>query len=161
MSERKRPLSVLVPGRVGRKPGVYSADLTLRHVQVFFMLWNSNSVSDVARKLGVTQPAISAALASLENLCGFELFHRKPGAGMHPTLAAVRLYPYVDRAFRALNDLAAEVEVSRVNPNHGKPWRHINVLLEEGDYRSKHYERLAQKAEALRDDSRDDAESKS
>jgi Bacterial regulatory helix-turn-helix protein, lysR family len=107
------------------------SDLTMRHVQVFFLMWhNAGSFTEAAKWIGVTQPAISAALKSLEEMCGYELFHRGRGSVGVPTQAAIRLYPWFDRAFRALNDLCIEIETARINPEYGMPFRKFKVALE-------------------------------
>ncbi|MEO0624480.1 MAG: LysR family transcriptional regulator [Pseudomonadota bacterium] len=53
--------------------------LKLRHLEVFNALMEAGSVSHAAERLGVTQPAVSVALATLERELGFRLFHRSRG----------------------------------------------------------------------------------
>lgn len=127
----KKRLDVLQQG-TGAK-----VDLKMRHVVVFNLLWhNSGNFGDAAKWVGITQPAVSACLTSLEELCGFELFHRGGPRHAVPTTAAMRLFPHFDRAFRALNDLAIAIEQARPNPEYGAPFRTFRTLLEPADMRS-------------------------
>lgn len=149
----KKALSVLQQTR-GSK-----VDLTLRHVQVFFLLWhNAGRFKDVANWVGITQPAISASLSSLENICGFELFFRGRGRHVTPNNTALRLYPYFDRAFRAMNDLAVEIERARINPQFGVPFRKFRALLEPMDFEHTSADELAK--EIAKGTAREDTEKK-
>jgi len=65
-------------------------DVDLNLLAVFNQLLVERRVSKVAENLGLTQPAISNALARLRKLLGDELFLRTPG-GMEPTPFADQL----------------------------------------------------------------------
>ena len=65
-------------------------DIDLNLLAVFNQLLVERRVSKVAENLGLTQPAISNALARLRKLLGDELFLRTPG-GMEPTPFADQL----------------------------------------------------------------------
>jgi DNA-binding transcriptional LysR family regulator len=65
-------------------------DIDLNLLLVFDRLLVERRVSKVAENLGLTQPAISNALARLRKLLGDELFLRTPG-GMEPTPFAEQL----------------------------------------------------------------------
>lgn len=52
-------------------------NLTFRQLQTFIEVMRAGSVSEAGRTLGRTQPAISAAIASLEEEIGFKLFERE------------------------------------------------------------------------------------
>lgn len=54
-------------------------NLSFRHLQTFREVMRANSVSEAARSLGRTQPAVSAMIASLETELGFRLFERDRG----------------------------------------------------------------------------------
>ncbi|HDG1666887.1 TPA: LysR family transcriptional regulator [Kluyvera ascorbata] len=73
-----------------------------RRLEIFIQLYHINHSQTVANQLGVTQPAISAALKILEKGAGSPLFRRTP-EGVRPTTAADTLYPNISRA---LNELA-------------------------------------------------------
>ena len=65
-------------------------DIDLNLLVVFKQLLVERRVSKVADNLGLTQPAISNALARLRTLLGDELFLRTP-SGMEPTPYAEQL----------------------------------------------------------------------
>ncbi|MFT3990228.1 MAG: LysR family transcriptional regulator [Luteolibacter sp.] len=50
----------------------------IREIQIFLALVDSRSFSGAAKQLGITQPAVSAQIAKLEQIIGFPLFHRSP-----------------------------------------------------------------------------------
>jgi len=50
--------------------------MTLRELQIFYELSNMAHVGDVAKKLGITQSAVSLAIKSLENKMGEKLYDR-------------------------------------------------------------------------------------
>lgn len=53
--------------------------LKLRHLEVFHAVMEEGSVSKAADRLHLTQPAISIALTRLEDMLGYQLFHRAKG----------------------------------------------------------------------------------
>src|SRR5205809_4560759 len=65
-------------------------DIDLNLLVMFDQLLVERRVSRVAENLGITQPAVSNALARLRKLLGDELFPRTP-AGMEPTPFADQL----------------------------------------------------------------------
>jgi len=82
-------------------------DLNL--VRVFVAVYESRSLTAAARRLFVTQPAVSQALGRLRRQCDDALFERE-GSGMRPTPLAVALYPefrdavaLIDRALDAVH----------------------------------------------------------
>lgn len=81
-----------------------------RRLEIFLHLYKMNHTRAVAEKLGITQPAVSAALKVLENGAGMALFRRTPG-GVKPTTAADIIYPNISRACNELahirDDIAA------------------------------------------------------
>lgn len=81
-----------------------------RRLQIFLQLYHANHTQIVAAHLGVTQPAISAAMKTLEKGSELPLFHRTP-EGMRPTAAAALIYPNISRSLNELEhiwqDLAA------------------------------------------------------
>jgi len=54
---------------------------TIRQVEAFLALCSSGSFSEAARHLGVSQPALSRLIRSLEQQLGFKLLERRPGYG--------------------------------------------------------------------------------
>lgn len=78
-------------------------DVDLNLLIVFHQLFTEKSVSAVAAQLGLTQPAVSNALARLRRLMGDELFLRT-ARGMEPTPYAIELSAPVAHALGALHD---------------------------------------------------------
>lgn len=84
--------------------------LNTRRLEVFVRLCAARHMHTVAADIGLTQPAISAALKVLENGVGQPLFERR-ARGLLPTRAAQdMLYP-VRRALNALRHMDAELAV--------------------------------------------------
>jgi LysR family transcriptional activator of mexEF-oprN operon len=76
------------------------ADLTeldLNLLKVFEALHEERSASRAALRLGLTQSAVSAALARLRQVYGDPLF-RRTGRGLAPTLLAEQLHPVLAEA---------------------------------------------------------------
>ncbi|MBT6093433.1 MAG: LysR family transcriptional regulator [Rhodospirillaceae bacterium] len=57
--------------------------MNLWHLEVFREVMLTHSVTQAARNLGRTQPAVSASIAGLENDIGYGLFERR-GGRLHP-----------------------------------------------------------------------------
>ncbi len=68
----------------------HSMDLNL--IRVFVAVYETRSLTTAARRLYVTQPAVSQALARLRRDLGDQLF-RRVGRAMEPTPLAVELFP--------------------------------------------------------------------
>ncbi|MEV6982130.1 LysR family transcriptional regulator [Sphaerisporangium sp. NPDC051017] len=68
---------------------------------------HARSFSAAARAHGITQPALSNAVARLEERLGVRLFERST-RGVTLTAEAVRLIPLVDTALSALDAITAE-----------------------------------------------------
>ncbi|MFQ6552689.1 LysR family transcriptional regulator [Aestuariibius insulae] len=87
-------------------------NISIRQLQTFVEVMRSESLSQAARNLGRTQPAISAMISSLEEEVGFTLFERvrkrlipKPEA--HYFLAeAETILDRITRSTRTLQDIA-------------------------------------------------------
>ena len=76
--------------------------LTLRHLQLLMQLDETRHVGRVATALHVSQPAISKALAEIEDGIGVALFERTP-RGLVPTAHGTRLVRF---AYSVFNDIA-------------------------------------------------------
>lgn len=100
-------------------------------IETFQAVVEHRSVTAAARSLGVSQPAVSAALARLEKAVGFPLF-RKDGRHIAPTSEALLLHDEAARAlagFAQLEDVAAGISAGRrgtltiaSNPSPGIAW---------------------------------------
>ncbi|WP_226570850.1 LysR substrate-binding domain-containing protein [Mangrovibacter yixingensis] len=82
----------------------------LRRLQIFLALYRLHHTQSVANSLGISQPAVSAALKVLEKGAGVTLFQRTP-KGMMPTAAGREMAPFISRSLNELRhipeDLAA------------------------------------------------------
>jgi len=67
--------------------------ITLTQLTAFLAVMRGGSVTAAADELVVTQPSVSAAIASLARELGCELFERD-GRGIRPTAAGVAFEPY-------------------------------------------------------------------
>lgn len=76
-------------------------NINLRHLRAFCSVVAQGSVSAAAKQVFLSQPAITQAIARLEQVYDLRLFDRSR-AGMHPTDAALRLAERAQRAFELL-----------------------------------------------------------
>lgn len=74
--------------------------MDLRLIEMFQAVMRYRSVTEAARSLGVSQPAVSAALGRLEKEVGFALFRRE-GRNITPTPEALLLDEEAVRRWRA------------------------------------------------------------
>ena len=72
--------------------------INLRHIEVFYAIMRAGSVTEAARILNVTQPAVSVALKQLESRLKMKLFDRA-GGRLQPTPEAKALLPDVAEIF--------------------------------------------------------------
>ena len=89
--------------------------MNLRHIEVFYAIMQSGSVTGAAHLLNVTQPAISNVLRHAEQQLGIKLFERIAGR-LQPTPEAYDLYPDVQEIFGridTLNRLVQEMQGGR------------------------------------------------
>lgn len=94
------PLSSVARSDV-RAPQVTIRNLDLRLLLIFDAVLTGGSVTQAARRLGMSQPAVSTALARLRHILKDELFTREPG-GMRPTPRALDLAVPINEALRQL-----------------------------------------------------------
>lgn len=81
-------------------------DLNLLHI--FRSVMEERNVSRAAKRLSMTQPAVSNALNRLRDLLKDELFTRVVG-GVKPTQRALDLWPSVQEALDALNSSVQQI----------------------------------------------------
>jgi LysR family transcriptional regulator, low CO2-responsive transcriptional regulator len=79
-----------------------SMAITLTQLTAFLAVMRGGSVTAAADELIVTQPSVSAAIASLGRELGCELFERD-GRGIRPTAAGVVFEPYAADVIGLLN----------------------------------------------------------
>jgi DNA-binding transcriptional LysR family regulator len=86
--------------------------LDLNLLRVFDEVMTERSLTRAARKLSITQPAVSNALQRLRDALGDELIKRS-GQAMAPTPRALALWPAVRESLRQLQDV--------ISPSHFVP----------------------------------------
>jgi DNA-binding transcriptional LysR family regulator len=94
------------------------APLTIPALRGFVTLVDEGSFSAAAKRLGVTQPAISAQIRTLEEHFGAKLFERA-GRSWKPTAAGEQLYAHASD----LNDVAQRMEESMASFGTGPEGR--------------------------------------
>lgn len=75
--------------------------MNLRQIEVFGAIMTTGSISDAARLLHVSAPAISRVLSHTESKLTFPLFERSKGR-LYPTEEARRLYHEVELVYRGV-----------------------------------------------------------
>jgi len=95
--------------RISREGQEYIFNMKLRHLEVFWAVMSTGSVSDAARLLHVSVPAVSRVLAHLEIQLGFPLFDRIKGR-LYATEESKRLFKSVDDVYGRIRkiDLLAQ-----------------------------------------------------
>jgi DNA-binding transcriptional LysR family regulator len=79
-----------------------------RQIEIFRAVINQGSVTDAARILGISQPAVSGSLAKLEQRLGFGLFRRQ-GRRLVPTAEARQLHLEASRRLDEFGKLGVSV----------------------------------------------------
>jgi DNA-binding transcriptional LysR family regulator len=92
--------------------------ISIKSLGCFRAVIDSGSVTGAARKLAVTQPAVSRLLSQLESDIGFELFVRSKGR-LIPTDAAVALAKEVDVALQSV-ERVTQLAVNLRNHDYGE-----------------------------------------
>ena len=88
------------------------ARINSRQVEAFRAMMLTGSVTEAAKLMAVTQPAVSRLLRDFQALLKMELFERR-GTGLVPTAAATALYMEVERSFVGLDRITAAAEEIR------------------------------------------------
>ncbi len=79
--------------------------MKFRQIEAFRCLMVSGTSVGAARKMNITQPAISRLVSDLEDSLGFRLFNRSKGR-LEPTIAGVRFFRAVEENFLGLERLS-------------------------------------------------------
>lgn len=79
--------------------------MRFRQIEAFRYLMTSGTSVGAARKMNITQPAVSRLIADLESNLGFRLFNRIKGR-LEPTTAGLRYYRAIEENFLGLERLA-------------------------------------------------------
>jgi DNA-binding transcriptional LysR family regulator len=88
------------------------ARINSRQVEAFRAMMLTGSVTDAAKLMTVTQPAVSRMLRDFQALLKMDLFERR-GSGLVPTASATALYMEVERSFVGLERITTAAEEIR------------------------------------------------
>ncbi|ARU94291.1 LysR substrate-binding domain-containing protein [Tatumella citrea] len=80
----------------------------VNRLQIFVSLCQTRHMQTVAKLLGLSQPAVSAALRVMENGAEMPLLQRTP-QGMIPGIAGQEILPYIRRALNELRHIPADI----------------------------------------------------
>lgn len=83
--------------------------INVRHLAVFRAIMKTGTVSEAARVLNVSQPAVTKTLQLIERRIGIPLFRRENGR-LHATAESMLLMPNVDQIFGAVKDLERQAD---------------------------------------------------
>ena len=84
--------------------------LSLRELRVFVTVLQHRSFRKAAQSLHVTQPAVTKAIAGLEDLLGVKLFDR-PAQGVELTVHGASFAPHATAVFDELRNAAHRMEI--------------------------------------------------
>lgn len=98
--------------------------MRIRHIEIFYTVYRQKSISSAARKLNISQPAVSKALRHAEDQLGFTLFTRT-GRGLIPTEQAHQMFDEVSQVYAGIaqvrrtsqelrNSLSGRLKISTV-----------------------------------------------
>src|SRR5699024_6652666 len=99
--------------------------MNVRQLEAFCHVMETGSMTAAARKLGVSQPAVSKLIGGLEKSLNLPLF-RRVGDRIFPSMEAQRLYPAARKIFEEIKNTKilskrlqkAEVGTLRVAATH-------------------------------------------
>jgi len=77
---------------------------TIRQLEFFVGAGQYGNLTEAAKHLHISQPAITSAISHLEQVLDQKLFHRIPGEGVKPTAAGKRALVDARRILVSLND---------------------------------------------------------
>ena len=77
--------------------------MEITKLKYFKVVANMNNITEAAKRLNISQPALSKAIASIEDELGVALFDRK-GRHIYLNRYGELMLNYIDSAFRELNE---------------------------------------------------------
>jgi DNA-binding transcriptional LysR family regulator len=95
----------------------FTSKAKFRHLGLLIKLYDLRNMKRAAEALGLTQPAVSLAVAELEKLLGVQLFMRH-ARGVEPTQVTTELLPVARRIMAAVGD-GSEIVSNVVNESAG------------------------------------------
>ncbi len=94
----------------------------LKQLYYFYESVRNRNISTAAKKLFISQPAVSMQIKKLENCCGMKLIEESCGKKILPTSEGQKLFEYLDKVFKILDK--AEAELKKME---GKKQIHITI----------------------------------
>ena len=96
-------------------------DLELRQLRCLVAIVDTGSLTDAAIELGVSQPAVSRTLLSLERVLGVRLLHRT-SRNIAPTTAGVQVLARARQLLAEADDLVREATTGHTRVRIGHAW---------------------------------------
>ncbi len=84
----------------------------LKQLYYFYEAVNNKSISNAAKKLFISQPAVSMQIKKLENSCGIRLLDGESPRKLVPTPEGQRLFKYLEKVFKLIDK--AEYDLKRM-----------------------------------------------
>ncbi|MEA3347603.1 MAG: LysR family transcriptional regulator [Pseudomonadota bacterium] len=84
----------------------------LKQLYYFYESIRNNNISAAAKKLFISQPAVSMQIKKLESCCGMKLIEENSCKKILPTAEGRKLYEYLEKIFKLLDK--AEVELKKM-----------------------------------------------
>ena len=84
----------------------------LKQLYYFYEAVSNKSISNAAKKLFISQPAVSMQIKKLENSCGVRLIEGEGSRKLAPTPEGQRLYKYLEKVFKLIDK--AEYELKKM-----------------------------------------------
>jgi len=91
------------------RPMTDAANLTMRQMEIIYAVARHGSVTEAARALGISQPAVSVVIQECNRVTGVQLFERKQGR-LQPTPETGALLPEIERVQHAVHRVRALVQ---------------------------------------------------
>ena len=82
----------------------------LKQLYYFYESIRNNNMSVAAKKLFISQPAVSMQIKKLESCCGIKLIEENNRKKILPTSEGRKLYEYLDKIFKLLDKAEAELK---------------------------------------------------
>lgn len=98
------------------------ASLSVRQMEVIYAVARYGSVTEAARVLGISQPAVSVIIQECNRVAGVQLFERKQGR-LQPTPETGALLPEIERVQTAMRRVPVASQGLRSDPTRQFAYR--------------------------------------
>ncbi len=82
----------------------------LKQLYYFYEAIHNHNISTAAKKLFISQPAVSMQIKKLESCCDIKLIEKNSCKKILPTAEGRKLYEYLDKIFKLLDKAEAELK---------------------------------------------------